>query len=136
MKELAPAFLYLAARPAIGKIVNSPAGVAIPLIEDIVSLMEKRNSDKNKQHVNTRSNLRYEVLVEMLVLCGLDPSGFAAYEAFIDKEIVDPRNAVAHGEDVCPTIDQLRGRRDRCFHLMAYVQATVVNGALQKAFLR
>lgn len=133
--DLAPSFMYLAMIPSLGKIVNSPVGVAIPMLRDILQLSDKKNRDKYRNRINTKSNLRFDVLVDMLTICGIDPKPFFEYETFIDKELCDNRNSIAHGEDVCPNLDQLKKRRDKTFEIMTVMQNSFVNAASNKKYL-
>jgi hypothetical protein len=133
--ELSPSFIYLAMSPTLGKIANSPASVAIPMLQDALKFQEKKNRDKHKSRLNTKSNLRYDVLEDMLTICGLDPSPFKNYASFIDKELCDPRNSIAHGEDVCPDLELLKRRRNTAFEIMTALQTSVVNAATNKSYL-
>lgn len=52
--------------------------------------------------VNTKSNLRYDVLVELLDAVGLDAAEFATRSNLIDRLLCDARNEVAHGREHYP----------------------------------
>jgi hypothetical protein len=48
--------------------------------------------------IKTNSNLNYEVLKEILTILDIEHSKFDAYKTFIDSQLLDARNGIAHGE--------------------------------------
>ena len=48
--------------------------------------------------IKTNSNLNYEVLKEILAILDIDHSKFDAHKTFIDSQLLDARNGIAHGE--------------------------------------
>lgn len=66
-------------------------------------LMYLQNSDNNKFKVkedliiDTESNLKYEVLINIIEQLGLDSSNFQSKENLLDKQILLHRNTIAHG---------------------------------------
>lgn len=48
--------------------------------------------------IDTKSNLKYEILEEILEKIGLDKAQFVLKAHFIDESLVRLRNAIAHGE--------------------------------------
>jgi hypothetical protein len=135
-KDLQPSFFYLAVVPTLARITNSPVEQGINLLQEALDKLSDKNREPHRGRVNTKSNLRYDVLKEILLICGIDSSIFSIYGDFIDKEICDPRNAIAHGEEVYPNLDLFRRRRDKMFELMTLLQATFVNSAVNRSYLR
>lgn len=48
--------------------------------------------------IKTKSNLNYEVLSEILTILDIDLTHFDGYKVFIDNQLLDARNGIAHGE--------------------------------------
>jgi len=64
----------------------------------------------------------------------LDCEHFQKDKDFIDDELCDPRNDIAHGKDSAPSFDAFVSRRDRAFELMTELQRVVVNAALNGGY--
>jgi hypothetical protein len=60
--------------------------------------LDRQSSVPYKNVVDTKSNLSSKVLVDVLAALGLDESLFSTRFKFIDANLVNPRNHVAHGE--------------------------------------
>jgi hypothetical protein len=57
--------------------------------------------------VNTKSNLRFQVLQELLGTFGLSESEFVTKKNVIDVLLCDRRNEIAHGRDNFPSQDEV-----------------------------
>lgn len=134
-KELKPSFFYLYASGSFKDIATASPSVAIPLLANSYAKIEDKNKDSFRKKVSTKSNLRADVLNEMLTLCGLDPLPFEPYLEFINAELCDPRNEIAHGAGGAPALSTFIERRNRAFELMTFLQSTIVNGASNKEYL-
>lgn len=66
-------------------------------------LMDKISTEKfsvdSDKLINTRSNLQFEVLCEILAIIGMDDGLFMANKILIDEQLLKYRNCIAHGED-------------------------------------
>jgi len=133
-KELKPSFLYLKMYPSVVEIAKGGASNGIERLWSIQSALSQKNKDPFRGRVSTHSNLRSEVLQEILSLCGLDCEHFQKDKDFIDDELCDPRNDIAHGKDSAPSFDAFVSRRDRAFELMTELQRVVVNAALNGGY--
>ncbi len=51
-----------------------------------------------KKNINTKSNLKFDVLLELLNIFGIDNNRFKVFEADLNK-LVNIRNSIAHGEN-------------------------------------
>lgn len=133
-KDLHPAFFYLRAIGSLQEIGKSPAKVAVSLLPALVDMRDNVNRQHFRKMVDTKSNLRFSVLEQLCALTGIDISRFIGDESFIDRELCDSRNAIAHGDSAAPTEDVFIGRRDRAFTLMTNLQTELINAALLRSY--
>ncbi len=68
--------------------------------------------------VNTRSNLRFSVLSEILQSVGLDPAEFSTRSNLIDRSLCDARNEIAHGRERFPAPEAFDGLHDSVIVMM------------------
>lgn len=132
--KLGKSFSYLHCYPMILEIAREPVGDGIEKLEKIVQAGKTINKNPFKRKINTRANLRWEVFVEILSLCGLDAAQFSTYSEFIDKELCDRRNDIAHGKSNSPSLDSFLETRSKAFALMTELQGLVVSSALSGAY--
>lgn len=133
-KLLKPSFQYLRISPIAGEIARAEVAAGIEKLLLIAKAFDETNKDTFKRRINTRSNLRFDVLSEILTLCGLDPSVFDSYRKFIDEELCDARNEIAHGRSTSPSWTAFVAKRDQAFVLMTQLQTEIVNAALNGAY--
>lgn len=102
----------------------------IALIEDILISTDKPCKIFEKDVIDTKSNLKYYVLVNILDSLGLDVSYFKSKESFLDKKLVDPRNDIAHGtyRDVC--YDDYKTVFDNVLPLMEHFKTLIENATI------
>lgn len=132
--QLKPAFIYMKMYPVISEIIRSESSTGIDKMKIVQELISETNKDPFKKRINTRSNLRWDVLSEILSLCGIPCDQFEAHAAFINEELCDPRNEIAHGRSGAPSLEALMARRDQAFELMTELQTTFVNAALSGSY--
>ena len=91
--------------------------------------LNRQSSVPYKKVVDTKSNLSSKVLIDILDALGLNASQFSTRLNFIDTNLVNPRNHIAHGEaldisteeylvlhdDVIGLIDAYSGHREHRF---------------------
>jgi hypothetical protein len=134
-KELKPSFLYLAMAPSLKEASKGNISAGINIFHEANRILEEKNKDPFRKRINTRSNLRHDVLLELLVLCGLAAEEFESYSSFINQEICDPRNEIAHGSGGAPQLDTFLRRRDEAFGIMTQLQTAVTNAAIGESYL-
>lgn len=77
------------------------------LVDEILDSSNRRFSKVNEDLVNTKSNLNYDVFVDICLVCGVSPELFADQQIFIDIVLLKRRNEIAHGEETFVAIDDL-----------------------------
>jgi hypothetical protein len=133
-KDLKPAFLLLASVGTISEIAKSCPKEAVVLLDLLRDREKAVNKASFRRKINTSSNLRFETLVDILCACGLDPTSFKDERSFINDELCDPRNEIAHGVGGAPPSDLIIKRRDRAFLLMAKLETLFVNAAVNEDY--
>lgn len=69
------------------------------IVSEILTSRERLFSKPYFGLVDTRSNLSFAVVREICLVCGVDAGPFEQEASFIDKILLQRRNAIAHGED-------------------------------------
>lgn len=77
------------------------------LINEILDGLGARFSFVNPDLVDTKSNLSTDVMVDICVICGVDPSHFEASRGFLDLLLLKRRNAIAHGQQEFIHVDEI-----------------------------
>ena len=67
------------------------------LTNEFINELNKPCKLYEKDIVETKSNLNYQILEDILKLLGLNVGDFKSNENFINKKLVEPRNDIAHG---------------------------------------
>ena len=126
------------AMTAVGKLArasNTDAAKLASLTELVVGDGANRAAVPRKNVVETGSNLRYERLVGILDALGLDTGPFATSGNFIDTQLCDGRNDIAHGKDSFPDKAAVEALHDRVISLMDEVRSLVVTAAATQSYL-
>lgn len=88
------------------------------------------------ERINGKSNLSSRVLINCCRSVGLDPSIFSDFLTFIDSDLLDKRNYVAHGESLRIEAGDIPEYRDKVVDLMRVTQNGFENAAVTKSYLR
>jgi hypothetical protein len=108
----------------------------IALIEKIFATEIDHFRSRSDYLVDTRSNLSYGTLCEILTVLGLEASSFEADELFIDKILLHKRNNIAHGQSITLADDELEDIAGRTIGIMRTFRNLVENAALVGAYKR
>ena len=95
-------------------------------------LFERDSFDR----ITGKSNLRSNVIVHACQCIGINNNHFKEYFNFIDKELLDKRNHIAHGASMRFELDSLAVYRDKVVDLMRLVQQEIEHAVVHKAHLR
>jgi hypothetical protein len=127
--ELNDSFVLLGARRAAISVGGGDPGAEAKLIELVRGGSEMRAVIARAGVVNTKSNLRHDVLVDILRSLGLPCDVFQLKAALIDRSLCDLRNDIAHGRDACPTSAEFADLHDEVLGMMVDVQNLVISAA-------
>lgn len=113
------------------KRLNKGNGIeeCINLIDEILNSGQKACKIHDKDVIDTKSNLKFNVLRDILLSLGLEESHFAAHENFIDKKLVEPRNDIAHGTYRDVVYDDFIIVYQNVIPLMEYYKTLIENNA-------
>jgi RiboL-PSP-HEPN len=95
--ELKPQFVALSLAKNIGNIDIKNIEERSKVVEFLINEIEKKSNILTKNVIQTKSNLRYSVLEEILFIMGIDETNFANKKSLIN-DLVDARNNIAHGD--------------------------------------
>ncbi|APZ97300.1 hypothetical protein BWQ93_01430 [Sphingopyxis sp. QXT-31] len=118
--------------PRLGSLAQKGIFDRSELIDLILDSGNDRFSKINDDLINTRSNLNYEVLLELCHVCGINGSLFEEKSTFIDVVLLKRRNSIAHGEDTLVGVEEIDSLPDDTIGLMR----TFSNELQTKAYLK
>lgn len=99
----------------------------LELADEFVNGMIKPCKLYEKDIVDTKSNLNYTVLEDILKLLGLNTSHFKSNANFINKKLVEPRNDIAHGTYRDVRIEDYVDIHKTIIPLMDHYKTTIEN---------
>ena len=98
--------------------------------------MDRQSNVPYKNTVETKSNLSSEVLLDILNSLGIDTSNFATRLKFIDSNLVNPRNHIAHGEELHISVSDYMSLHDDVISLIDIYRNEIENASVQRLFER
>lgn len=117
-------------------VVNRPSlRSRADLVEEISNASANRFSQIHPDLVNTGSNLRFDVLQNICLVCGIDSGIFEPYETFIDVILLKRRNSIAHGDESVVAFGEIDGLIDGVVTLMRAFRNELENKVYTKAYL-
>lgn len=110
---------------------------ALQLYDFIDSEFDTRSNIKAiPEPIKTNSNLNFDVLKEILTILDIDHSKFEAHKAFIDSQLLDARNGIAHGEYREIDMALYTQLNDVVLNLLEEFKNEIENKVVQKAYKR
>ena len=118
-------------------VTNKPSVKSrIEFIDHVLTASAQRFSHINPDLINTGSNLKFEVLRDICLVCDIDINLFQAHETFIDVFLLKRRNSIAHGEDASIGVDEIDALVDNTIELMRTFKNELENKIYSKSYLR
>lgn len=105
------------------------------LISDALNPGGASFSQVHPDLVNTGSNLKFEILQNICLVCGIDSAIFQPYETFIDVVLLRRRNSIAHGDESVVGVHEVDELIDGVVELMRLFRNQVENKVYTKAYL-
>ena len=99
---------------------------------DVDSSFKKGRFEK----INGRSNLKSERLRLCCIAIGIDAEAYASYFNFIDEELIEKRNYIAHGSSLRFNEQSLSIYRENIIDLMRISANLIENSTATKAYLK
>lgn len=105
------------------------------LISEVMAPAGASFSQVHPDLVNTGSNLKFEVLQNICLVCGIDATIFQPHETFIDVVLLRRRNSIAHGDESAVGVHEVDELIDGVIELMRLFRNQVENNVYTKAYL-
>jgi hypothetical protein len=90
----------------------------------------------NLEKINANSNLRSDVLLFCCECLAIRGAAYQDYLEFIDKDLVDRRNFIAHGESLRISSDKVPDIRDKVMEILRITKNEIENTVVNKGYLR
>ncbi|MFD1190792.1 MAE_28990/MAE_18760 family HEPN-like nuclease [Phenylobacterium conjunctum] len=134
--QLNPQFLRNYFLPRLASLANSKGSISerCDIVDEILSGPGNQFKRVNEDLVNTKSNLNYDVLKDICLVCGISLDAFEGRETFIDIVLLKRRNAIAHGEDTLIGLEDLDLVADGTVELMRAFGDALENHAYLGAY--
>jgi hypothetical protein len=84
--------------------------------------------------VDTKSNLRYWVLCEILQSIGISVEKFETKSHFIDKSLCDARNSIAHGRELFPSSKEVATLHTEVIEMMNFVRDLILGAVRDQTY--
>jgi len=104
------------------------------LISDALNPGGASFSQAHPDLVNTGSNLKFEILQNICLVCGIDSAIFQPYETFIDVVLLRRRNSIAHGDESVVGVHEVDELIDGVVELMRLFRNQVENKVNRPGF--
>lgn len=108
----------------------------LDLVDELLFDTTKPCKINDKNIIDTKSNLNFNVLNEIISLLGLDISFFRENENFLNKKLVEPRNDIAHGTYRDVSYDDYEIVYSNIIPLMEHYKTLIENMSVEKKYRR
>jgi hypothetical protein len=114
-------------------ISGDEAGTAA-LLDAVRRPQEARAKIPKNTMVDTKSNLRFNVLCEILESAGFSADAFSMKSHFIDKSLCDVRNSVAHGRGLFPKVEDVETMHSEVIGMMELVRDMIMASVRENSY--
>lgn len=104
------------------------------LIDEILNSSNKQFRRMNEELINTGGNLKFEVLSDICLICGISIELFSDKSTFIDTILLKRRNSIAHGENAFISISDMDQIADITIELMRAFGDALENHVYMKTY--
>lgn len=95
--ELKPQFIALSLSKKLGDLEIKNLEEKTKTVEFLLTEINKSSNILTKNVIQTKSNLKYKILEEILFVIGIDETKFTSFKSLVN-DLVDARNNIAHGD--------------------------------------
>jgi hypothetical protein len=136
-KRLAPNFVGLTLRSKFFELsVSEKVSGGNTLADFFCTELDRQSNVPYRNVIDTKSNLSSKVLLDILSALGLDQAHFLTRLNFIDSNLVNPRNHIAHGEEMAVSVDEYLVLHDDVIALIETYRNEVENSSVMKRYER
>jgi hypothetical protein len=132
-EELNVKFITLSLQNKIGDLSENDFEKRTKIIELLFSEYQKKSNIPHKNIIQTKSNLRFEVLEEILFILDLSDAHLENKKTLIN-DLVNTRNHIAHGQQNLLDYDTFEIFHDDIIALMNYLKTKIENNAVQETY--
>jgi hypothetical protein len=129
ISELSDGFALAAMRDLSRRELRGDERAQVDLLDAVRKPDLARARIPRKTAVNTKSNLRYEVLLEILTLVGIPHDEIATKQNLIDISLCDARNDIAHGRYVVLDVGTFVSLRDEIISMLEWLRDKLMENA-------
>jgi hypothetical protein len=126
--ELVTRFVALSLQNKLASFSNNPLQVKSKIVDFVIHDLATRSNIPKSGVINTKSNLRFDVLKEILYLLDLDDPSFDSKERLVN-DLVDTRNFIAHGEFKVLDLETYDNLFLDILNLMEQIKTAIENNA-------
>ncbi len=134
ISELSDGFALAAMRDLSRRELRGDEQAQVDLLDVVRKPDLARARIPRKTAVNTKSNLRYEVLLEILALVGISHDEIATKQNLIDTSLCDARNDIAHGRYVVLDVGTFVSLRDEIISMLEWLRDKLMENARLRSY--
>lgn len=131
--ELKTSFIALSLQNKLGDLNNSTFPNRTKIIDFIFNDIDKQSKIPKKNIINTKSNLKFDVLQEILFILDLEDNHINSQKDLIN-DLVAERNFIAHGEHSLIDFKTFENFFNDTIALMEYIRTIIENNAIQEKY--
>lgn len=136
-RKLTPNFIALKLRSKFFELsVSERISSGNALADFFCTELDRQSSIPYRDVIDTKSNLSSKVLIDILSALGLDQTKFSTRLNFIDSNLVNPRNHIAHGEELSLSIPEYLKLHDDVLVLIETFRNEIENSSVLRQFER
>jgi len=131
--ELKPQFIALSLSKKLGNLEIKNLEEKAKTVDFLINEFDKNSNILTTNVIQTKSNLRYNILKEILFVIGIDESKFSKYESLIN-DLVDARNNIAHGDFLRVDFNTFQIMFREVQDIMTLLKTEIENAALSEEY--
>lgn len=113
---------------------NEKLSAGVDLANFFCNSLTKKSNIPYRNGVDTQSNLSSKVLIDIITILGLDISSFETKFHFIDSNLVNPRNHIAHGQNINISISEYQELHESVLALIETFRNEIENASITRKF--
>lgn len=135
--ELADIYLSRSMKTSLDSFIQTKEpDLATNLVNKIINDQEKRANLNHKNFVNTESNLSSTVFNRIAKSVGVNVERYKDIYPFIDEQVLNKRNAIAHGEILDINPEDFNRISERVLDTMRWYKTDLEDIAVNKSYLK
>lgn len=133
--DLKPQFVALSLTKKLGRLEIRNIEEKTKTVELLLNELNSSSNIPTKNVIQTKSNLKFDILEEIIFVLGLDLSKFSPFESLIN-DLVDARNNIAHGNYLRVELPTYQSMHIDIQILMELLKTELENSAITESYKR